>query len=326
MITKGLYTYEFLKRISRGASYPSIVAVLVMLLLFAAQSHASPPEVPDLEDPCVEQWRANRNITSQQLSQQTVHDLIHFLRLNAPAAVSTTDGCDRVNVVLDKVRSDAASDRTGHADVAIGTGNKQLTIQSDFEQNNGQIALSGDNIDLAGSFNQGPLKGTVALANKSRSLETSLLATSGDTANLVILTGTLTKAPKGFRKNDPIVIRLEFTNQGMPLEEYIQLHLPAPGAQYCGGDDCGGVIDRAMQAIIHWSVGLYTAPTAWLVFDFVTPPEVQIYVDGSLLPTLQREWVISANKEHTIKVMQGSIVKWNATVKVPTNTVHHCPG
>jgi len=301
-----------------------MLGAFLLLLCFAA--HAQAPLQPlSTEGACIEQWRANRGVTPEQLSQQTALSFIHVVELKAPASVSISGGCDRINVVLDKVRSDAASYSGGKAEVSYGAGDNQVVLQTGYEQKEDRLIFTGGGVDLSGPINQGKFNGAVMIEDKPRKLTTSYMTASMDNANSRVWTGTLTKAPLGSKKNDPIVIMMKPASQGMPLEFYLMLHLPATGAQTCG-TNCGGSNDDAMQNIIDLFSRIFTAQTAWLFFDFVTPPEIEIYVDGGLLPSLQKEWPISPNKDHTVEVKQGSAVKWSAKVNLKENDKHHCPG
>jgi hypothetical protein len=97
-----------------------------------------------------------------------------------------------VNVVLDKIRSDAAAYAVGQARVLLGIGDKQRVVQASLVQDSGQMALKGDGLVLSGPLNQGPLNGSLTVDNKARKLVTSALTLSADSVDSAVFSGTFT--------------------------------------------------------------------------------------------------------------------------------------
>jgi hypothetical protein len=313
---------------------PAICMALAALFAHAAASLAQPAAPPkNTQESCIEQWRASRGVAGAELSSQTAAKFIGLLALKVPDAVSLADGCERIDIVLDKVRSDAAGHASGLADLVIGKGDKQVIFPVEFVESNYGLTVTGDAVHLVALSKQGPLDGKVTIENKERTLKTTPLETttmknvavsrgeSGDTAELL---GTLTKTPKGLEKNGQFELVKKSETRGQPMEMYLLSNLPSTGAQSCAGPNCGGVVDTVIQDLVNWSSGIYTAATGYLAFDFVSPPNPEIQVDDSVLPALQKEWPVRANTEHVVKASQGA-TKWQATVKVQKGETIHCP-
>ncbi|MFP5234319.1 MAG: hypothetical protein ACLGSD_00330 [Acidobacteriota bacterium] len=312
------------------------VAVLLLAGCFCgfsvlAGSAQQKPTSPSAVSNCIDAWRTTRGISSDQLSTQTAESLIRILSRTEPDIL--TDGCEGINVVLDKVRSDASSPTS--AEVTFGTGENASKVQADFKQAGNLLSFSGDEFTLSGTSGSNVFKGTYNVDNKARTLQISNVTyeaaplaepgplQKGTTAALVIR-GIVSKAPSPLIKSEPVTIRL-LPHSGPSLNVYILYHLPATGEQYCGGPNCEGYADEVFRKLIEWS-HFFAQPVGFLDFDFTAPPVLTIFLDGEPVPEFEREAAVAANRDHVVRAMDGSKVYWSATLQVQSNGVRHCPG
>lgn len=283
---------------------------------------------------CIDKWRTSREINANQLSTQTAESLIAILSRTRPAIL--TSGCEGLNVVLDKVRSDASNQIGAH--VVFGTGTNTIDLNADFQRESDRMVISGDGLSLSGTSSSNVLSGTYVANNRPRTLRISNLSyetaagakepaqdIATDGTNTVIR-GTVSKAPSPISKSEEMTITLE-PRSAPSLDEYVLYHLPATGEQFCGGPpaSCGGYADETWSRLVKWTDDFVAGHIGYVYFDFTPPPALTVSLDGDPVPDFLREMVIAANEDHVVKAMNGSQVYWSKTFQVKPNGIYHCP-
>ena len=279
------------------------------------QAQTSPAQAQSF-DSCVEQWRMSRGVTSKDLPQQVTSLLKDNLNFSVGGFLPEDSDCNRANVLLDKIRSDATAAYTaGQAKVSIGN---ELTDQATFSIYNDQIAVHGPNVTLSGSITKGSLVGTAKIDNQTAELSVKDVAIATTAPDEMELTGVLFRTPKGLKKNAPVSLHLRTTERGLSMEKYLGMILSSEGEQYkC--EKCPETITEAYRRLVNWTLAIITAPSGYLLINSLPAGDLKIYVDDSLISPLPSELSLPANKTHVIRVLKGSSVKFTETIILSVN-------
>ncbi len=315
---------------SGGSKRYRAALALICLSLFAPHFYASvsAQSTSPRNDTriCIAQWRRDRGLTSDDVPDQSTLPLVRFILRNVPSPTAANARCANVYLVLDRVRSQAATHSSGTVEVSVSEKqNKAVTTQGKFSLVGDKLKATGKDITLTGTLSHRTISGDIRLAGVTGQVTAPIEIGAGTTDSMKF--GGLISSPlNGMGNNAPISIVLRTTTKGEPLPQYIsQLAevLPASSmtAEYSCSSCPGAQSSSVLKDLVDWATSVFTASIGYLSIGPCTLPDVQIFVDGELVAPLPSEIPLKADSPHTIQVDRASAIVLTVVVRPRINQV-----
>lgn len=291
--------------------YSRSFGTTTFMWVFSGLILAAPAQSPLLSptqtaDPCVNQWRASRGITTHELPDQAVSKLFDLISPKASAPEAWKANCTWTNVVLDKIRTDAGEYTTGMAVIAIGNDQHALTDSAPFEIDGDRFKVSGQRVGLSGVLTENSFSGTIGIDKQEAKISAFSFAPS-----YTQFKGVVPDSIGNSHSNAPITFSLNLESKGTSMGNYLdeKINYGINGVGH-GGTHAEFVPDSWWSDVFcKWAIGITTGSSGILLIGASPNPEIQVYVDNDHVRDLPTSRAVAANTPHTVEARRGKIVK-----------------
>jgi hypothetical protein len=309
-------------------------AVILFLIVFLgllssparllARPTASVPTGSDIMS-CVPKWEQSRGIEHEQNANgarksELETELVMSALKDASTPPTGLPACSYVDLVLDKVKSDAASYVSGTAEVSVTGKKKQFTEEADFHQSGHYLVLTTPSITAHGNAANGVFNGQIMVKDNQQALKMTA-AGPGQAPVPVSWTGQLSDSVNGAGKNATITWALRPGAEiGVPFDFYLDIIFSAGGAHFGNANEIDAEARKnfndATAGLNDWMQRLWSTPKGLVSATSHSALQLQIRLDQAYVGTTPFTFPVSANVSHTLQLLNGSITTLQQSIQL----------